>query len=56
MFPFYTPQKHQKSKGFLVSSGDTKWKHSLEMVNNAPILNDYLHFNFKSRLSLDLDY
>ena len=27
MFPFYTPWKHQKTKGFLVFSGGTKWEH-----------------------------
>ena len=26
MFPFHTPWKHQKTKGFLVFSGDTKWE------------------------------
>ena len=27
MFPFYTPWKHQKTKGFLVFSGGIKWEH-----------------------------
>ena len=31
MFLFYTPWKHQKTKGFLVFSGGIKWEHWLEM-------------------------
>ena len=27
MFPFYTPWKHQKTKGFLLFSGGIKWDH-----------------------------
>ena len=27
MFPFYTPLKNQKTKGFLVFSGGIKWEH-----------------------------
>ena len=27
IFPFYTPWKHQKTKGFLVFSGVLKWEH-----------------------------
>ena len=31
MLPFYTPRKHQKTKGFLVFSGGIKWEHWPEM-------------------------
>ena len=31
MFPFYTPWKQQKTKDFLVFSGDVKWEHWPEM-------------------------
>ena len=31
MFPFYTPWKHQKIKGFLVFSGGIKWEHWSEI-------------------------
>ena len=31
IFPFYTRWKHQKKFGFLVFSGDVKWKHRLEL-------------------------
>ena len=29
MFPFYTPWKQQKTKGFLLFSGGIKWEHWL---------------------------
>ena len=32
MFPFYTPWKHHKSKGFLIFWGGIKWEHWPEMV------------------------
>ena len=31
VFPFYTPWKHQKTKGFLVFSGGMKWEPWPEM-------------------------
>ena len=31
MFPFYTPWKHQKTRGFTVFSGSIKWEHWPEM-------------------------
>ena len=31
IFPFYTPWKQQKIKGFLVFSGDLKWEHRPNM-------------------------
>ena len=31
MFPFYSPWKHPKTKGFLVFSGALKWEHWTEI-------------------------
>ena len=33
MLPFYTPEKYQKTKGFLVFLGDIKWEHWPEKIN-----------------------
>ena len=37
VFPFYTPWKHQKTKGFLLFSGVTKWEHWQEICKAKKI-------------------
>ena len=38
MFPLYTPWEHQKTFGFVVFSGGTKWDHWPELVKNKLLL------------------
>ena len=43
MFPFYTPIKHYKTKGFLVFSGGIKWKNfpDIGLEKNALKVNQF---------------
>ena len=46
VLPFCTPLKHQKCKGFVVFSGDIKWKHWPATSKNRPYYFTFLRTVF----------